>query len=413
MNWPLLTAFFAVVAAAPMVAYTQPSTENYAYAVTSNVKGDYQWTEVKEIDLNTGNILRNVYENAKGNYKMFNARTGQEIHATPPDSQSPFSGLSAACAYHKETNRLYYASMFINQLRYLDLNSPTPQVYIFDNEPLGGSNDMSIEANHFTRMVIGPDGNGYALNNDGKRFIKFTTGENPVITNLGQLTNAPENGAVSISDANTSWGGDMIADVSGNLYIISANNYLFKIDVQARTAKYITKIKNLPVGFTTNGAAVDNKGNLTLSSANFITAYYKIDPITWEATAITNNDLLYNTSDLANENLLLQTDLVVLSKDDPQSRPTRDREEKVTIYPNPAKPNQPIQVSFKNKGRGKYHVLFADFNGRVISAQQVNVDGASVLSRIPLDLSLAKGLYIVKILDPQNQLLVLKKVIVE
>ncbi|HRE52039.1 MAG TPA: T9SS type A sorting domain-containing protein [Flavitalea sp.] len=420
MNWPLLTAFFAVAAFTCVVARAQPSSENTVYAITSAAKGDYQWTEVKQIDLNTGDVVRNVYESEKGNYKLFNARTGQEIRSitingsTPAESQLPFSGLSAACAYDKAHNRLYYTPMFINQLRYIDLNSPTPHIYIFDNEPLGGSVDMSIEANHFTRMVIGADGSGYAVNNSGSRFIKFTTDENPSITNLGALKNAPENGSVSISDANTSWGGDMISDVSGSLYIISAHNHLFKIDVQTRTAKHITRIKNLPVGFTTNGAAVDNLGNLALTSANFITAYYKIDPVTWQATAVTNNNLLYNTSDLANENLLLQTDLIVLSKeDDPRTRAARDRDEQVTIYPNPVKPNQPIQVAFKNKGRGKYHVLLADFTGRVISARQVNVDGASALSRVPIDLSLAKGLYIVKILDPQNQLLVLKKIIVE
>ncbi len=56
---------------------------------------------------------------------------------------------------------------------------------------------------------------------------------------------------------NTSWGGDMIADASGNLYVITAHNHVFKIDVQSRMATYISEIKELPAGFTTNGAVVD------------------------------------------------------------------------------------------------------------------------------------------------------------
>ena len=51
----------------------------------------------------------------------------------------PFAGFSAACALDKRMNRLYYAPLFINQLRYIDLNTNIPSVYIFKNEALSNA----------------------------------------------------------------------------------------------------------------------------------------------------------------------------------------------------------------------------------------------------------------------------------
>ena len=70
----------------------------------------------------------------------------------------------------------------------------------------------------------------------------------------------------------------MLADEAAYLYVISAHNHVFKIDVQTRTATYLEKIKGLPEGFTTNGAVVDEDGNIIISSANSIISYYKVDP---------------------------------------------------------------------------------------------------------------------------------------
>src|SRR5205085_4942181 len=152
----------------------------------------------------------------------------------------------------------------------IDLNAASPAVYIFNNEKLSNAPDVDAEENQVTRMVIASDGNGYALNNSGSHLVRFTTGENAQITDLGELHDAPENGDMKINDASTSWGGDLLADVSGYLYVISAHNHVFKIDVQTKTATYIQKIKGLPEGFTTNGAVVDSDGNIIISSANSI-----------------------------------------------------------------------------------------------------------------------------------------------
>ena len=39
------------------------------------------------------------------------------------------------------------------------------------------------EAKIVTRMVIAPDGNGYAITNDANTFIRFSTGKKPTRSN--------------------------------------------------------------------------------------------------------------------------------------------------------------------------------------------------------------------------------------
>ena len=384
---------------------------NNAYAITSEKKGAYEWTEVKLIDLSTGNVVSNVFESNKGQFNVFDARSLKEIKlkkvngVISDDDNRPFSGLSAACAYDKKLNRLYYAPMFINQLRYIDLNAASPKVFIFQQEPFSGADNLDAESNQVTRMVIASDGNGYALNNDGAHLVKFTTDQKPVFTDLGSLQNAPENGEMSISDANTSWGGDMIADASGNLYLISAHNHLFKIDVQSRKATYIARIKGLPEGFTTNGAAVNQDGQIVLTSANFVTAYYSVDVKTWKATIIANNERVFNTSDLANENLLFKTALV-----SPAS--AISVAEKISIYPNPVRTSS-FRVTFMNKESGRYNIQLVDLAGRITSDKIVNIVGPGQVSEIKIDPGFTKGMYMVKVLNNNKKEIFVKKIVVE
>jgi hypothetical protein len=277
-------------------------------------------------------------------------------------------------------------------------------VYLFEHDKLVNAADVESEPSQVTRMVIASDGNGYAMSNDGMHLVTFTTQKNPVISDLCADNDAPENGEVSIHDANTSWGGDMLADASGNLYVISALNHVFKINIQTRTATFITKIKELPEGFTTNGAVVDEKGNIILSSANFLTAYYKVDPNGWQATPITSNTQLYNTSDLANERLLLQTEL---SK--PEEIITK---EKISLYPNPVK-NNSFRITFENKESGEYNVQLIDVAGRMVSDRSLTVYNGSQTSEVRLAASLTKGMYMVKVLNNESKEVYLKKIVVQ
>jgi hypothetical protein len=405
-----LRKLVAICAISVSVSASAQTPLNKAYAITSVNKGAIEWTEVRLIDLNTGNVIHNVFENTNGQYNVFNGRTSKEIKLTRQTDSSadnnkrPFAGLSAACAYDKKLNRLYYAPLFINQLRYIDMNTPVPGVYLFEDEPFSNASDLDVEANQITRMVISADGNGYALNNDGSHLVRFTTAEKPVITDLGGLSNAAENGDVSVTDPNISWGGDMVADASGNLYLISAHNHVFKINVLTRVASFIDKIEGLPEGFTTNGAVVDEDGFLVLSSANSITSYYKVNPSDWKAVIIPSNGEVFNTSDLANENFLFGTKLV--------SSDITTQQERIGVYPNPVKSNV-FRVTFTNKPAGKYNVQLVDIAGRMVSDRSVNVFNSGQVSEVRIDPSLSRGMYMVKVLNNNSKEIFIRKIIVE
>src|SRR5690606_40297062 len=138
-------------------------------------------------------------------------------------------------------------TMFIDQLRYIDLR--TMNVYYVTASDFTGMTVKSADqSNIITRMTIGDDGYGYALTNDGTNLIRFSTGKDFTVTNLGRLLDAPENNAVSVHNSCTSYGGDMIADNDGNLYILSARNHVFKVDIETRVATHLGSVKNLEIG---------------------------------------------------------------------------------------------------------------------------------------------------------------------
>jgi len=405
--------FIALLCVFASTTLRAQTSSNSAYAITSEKIGSFEWTEVKMIDLATGSVSKNIFENSKGRYNVFDGRSLKPITVSTDTSQAkenyqkkPFSGLSAACAYDKKSNRLYYTPMYINQLRYIDLSAQVPAVYLFQNETLSSAVDLDAEANQVTRMVIAADGNGYALNNDGSHLVRFTTGDHPSITELGKLGNAAGNGEVSISDPNTSWGGDLVSDANGNLYLITAHNYIFKIDVDTRIATFVEKVKNLAEGFTTNGAVVSEEGKMILSSANFIVGYYSVDPNTWAASLIPSKDQVFNTSDLANENFLFRTQLAQ------SAIPGLVETEKISIYPNPVRANL-FRVNFTNKEAGKYNVQLIDIAGRMVSDNSMTVSSAGQTSEVKIDPSLSKGMYLVKVLDNEHKAVFLKKIILE
>jgi hypothetical protein len=209
---------------------------------------------------------------------------------------------------------------------------------------------------------------------------------------------------MKIAEAGTSWGGDMLADISGYLYVISANNHVFKIDVQTRTATYLQKIKGLPEGFTTNGAVVDGDGNIIVSSANSIISYYKVDPSVWEAKEIAAGNQVFNTSDLANNNLLFQTNLA--KSDDVFVK------EKISVYPNPVK-SKMFRISFDNKEAGEYNVQLIDISGRIVSDKVVSVYTGAQVSEVRVSNNLTRGMYMVKVLNHLNREVYTKKIILD
>jgi len=384
-----------------------------AYAITSSEKGNFNWTDVKQIDFATGNVTRSVFEAKQTNFTVYSARTGKEIktfvqNGVNTSVTTPVASLAAACAYDQRHNRLYYAPLFMNQLRYIDLDEKEPKIYYFDNESFTPATDLNNEANHITRMVIAADGDGYALSNDANHLLRFTTGRKAVITDLGALKDDENNGDRSIHSKATSWGGDMIADAAGNLYVISAFRQVYKVNIQTKVATWLTEIKGLPATFTTNGAVVDNEGFLIVSSANTAEGYYKVDMRTWQGSRIDIKGTVFNASDLANGNLAFANDVPSV----PLINRAVIRNEKFALYPNPAAGSQ-VYVSFNIKEKGRYTIQMLDLTGQVISEKIAVIDNGAQVIPMNVRAGLAKGPYMVKVLSNSKKAVFTDKLIVE
>ena len=447
-----------------------------AYAITGSEKGNRVWTEVRLIDLTTGEMINPVYE-SKSEVKRLNARTKKPIVISEPaeptvsfishnapgtttrtaktddgdiviittgkapstangmnaaqtftrerevrirtrhyKKEDPFATSSAACAYDKKHGRLYYTPMGINQLRYIDLKEKSPTIYYFENEKFGNVNGMGDVHNQITRMVIASDGNGYALTNKADQLIRFTTKKKPEITELGRVTDDASNGKISVSDHHA-YGGDMVADDKGNLYLITANRRVYKISIETRVAKYMGSIKGLPEKFTTNGAIVENENSIIVTSSTSTKGYYRFTLENMQAELVSNGGPVFNASDLANANLLsgkkkkdeqplAQEDVVAQEQGlktavEKSIRTDQGRPHALSVYPNPVT-NYQTKLVLTDYPEGRYEIQVMDLMGRQITKQAISVYSKSQTVDCRIPAQAAKGTYLVRIMNSEN-----------
>ena len=380
------------------------------FAITGDGNHDYMWMNIRQVDIKSGKIVKDIYQREKTSFVMMDA----DSKAQSFTQSKPTETMVAAAAYDKNQNKLFFTPMRVGELRWLDLNAKgDPQKYFTVTSSLLNTNAaLNDEANHFTRMVIAADGNGYALNNDGSRLVKFTTGKKVTITDMGPVVDDESNKTVSIKNKCTSWGGDMIADAYNKLYIISANHYVFMLDVETRVAKQIGYITGLPGNYSTNGAAVDADGNVVVASANTFAGYYKFSLKDYAATLIAGSDMVYNASDLANGNLLYQkeADAARTFADFKPIVPVLTNE--AHIYPNPVINNE-FKIYFEGQQAGKYNVAITDLSGKPVMNRIVTVSGKVQVETVTLNRSFAKGMYMVKVTDANNKFIFTERVVVQ
>ncbi len=406
MNIKLLlsTTFIA----ASFIASAQDAGKTFA--ITGDGNRDFLWMNIRQVDITSGKIVQDVYQRDKTSFVMMDADT----KTASASLQRPTETMVAAAAYDKNQNKLFFTPMRVGELRWLDLNAKgdAQKYYTVTSSLLNTNAALNDEANHFTRMVIAADGNGYALTNDGSRLVKFTTGKKVTITDLGPVMDDEANKTVSIKNKCTSWGGDMIADAYNKLYIISANHYVFTLDVETRVAKQIGYISGLPDNYSTNGAAVDKDGNVVVCSANTFAGYYKFSMTDFNATLIEGSDMVYNASDLANGNLLYQkeVDAARVFADFKPVVPVLTNE--AHIFPNPVTSSE-FSIYFDGQAAGKYNVTITDLSGKPLSNTIVTVNAKTQVERVALSKKIAKGMYMVKVTDASNKFIFTERIVVQ
>jgi len=383
------------------------------FAITGNGTGDFRWMNIRQVDITTGKVVQNIFQADQKSFSLVDAANRKpsalqnfkfDNNGNPSVVQlqdAPTLTMVAAAAYDKRHDKLFFTPMRIGELRWIDMSAKGDAPQFFEEKTaLLNTNDLNDEANHITRMDIAADGNGYAITNDGNHLIRFTTGKKTVVTDLGNLVDAEDNkSGISIHNKCTSWGGDMIADAYGKLYVISAARQVFKVDIDTRIASYIGSITGLPATYTTNGAAVGDDNYIIVSSANSFDGYYKFKLDNLAALKVEGSDTQYNASDLANGNLLFQKEAD--AKKDfniPSLAPLAPITTDARIFPNPVTANE-FKVSFDGQKAGQYNITLTDLSGRAMMAAKVAISSKFQTETVRISKTIGKGIYLVKVTD--------------
>lgn len=395
---------------------TLAQNDRFAYAITDLQQAGSGWNALRKLDLKSGEYSSVLLNGTDTKLTIFDATTRNAFKVAPDlrygnIMESPFNTGVAAMAYDKKNNRIYYTPMFIDQLRFIDLK--TMRIfYVNDQSFTGAGNLHSDEGKIVSRMVIASDGIGYAITNDGSSFIKFTTGKKIQITQLGSLVDDPSNAAVSISNRCSSWGGDMIGDDEGSLYILSNRNSVFKINRETKVAKLLGYIKGLPQGFTTNGAVVTSEGKILVSSAIYEKSYFIIDPVNWTASEFKSATSVFRSPDLANSNYLQTKPRTSVPEIITRRAPETIISEKIMVYPNPVT-NDQFTLQFGKIDAGNYNIELTDVMGRLILQKGVNVSTEDQVEIFSLKSTTARGIYLVKVSDKNGKSVISQKLVVQ
>lgn len=415
MRKVLLSAFL-FIGLILVSALTYSQNDRFAFVVTDLQNTGSSWNALRKMDLKTGEYSSVLLNGTDATLPVLDA-ISKKPYTSMADTrygnylQSPFSTGVAAMAYDKKNNRLYYTPMFIDQLRYVDLK--TMKLYYVTDQAFTGFGSMhNDEGKIVTRMVITPDGTGYAITNDASSMIRFTTGKKIQISQLGALVDDPANGNVSIQNRCSSWGGDMIADDNGKLYLITARNSVYTVDIESKVATLLGYIKGLPQGFTSNGAVVNNEGKILVSSAVNAAAYYIVDPTTWAATEFKPAEGIFRSSDLANSNYLQTRPRNNTTEIVTRRAPENPVNDKIIIYPNPVTHKQ-FTLQYGKISAGNYNLELTDVTGRLIMQKTLNIAAEGQVETISLKPTTAGGVYLLKISDQKGTSVISQKLVVQ
>jgi len=425
----LLLLFFTVIF---FKGFSQENSR--AFAITGQTIANFNWTDIRVIEMASGNTNATLFENGKTKFSFIDAETRKTVdqftlkgyqaaiqqnsgavssNKIAIDNPSPTMLMSAAAAYDKRHDKLFFATMRTGQLVWLDLRARngSPSFYTIQKTLINNVN-YNDESLNITRMTIGADGNGYALTNDGNHLIRFTTGSKTIISDLGNLVDAESNNGTSVHNKCSSWGGDIIADAFGNLYLFSASRTVFVIDPATRIATFKGTVSNLSPSYTVNGAAVINDNNVIISSANTFEGFYSVNMKDLSATKLNTKGQVYNASDLASCNLLHQD-----QKQNSVGVPALGNidiigNRLISVYPNPVSNGQ-VKITFEGNAAGKYKIALTDLQGRFIGSKDVYIKGAGQVENFQIRTKQASGVYMIKITDAASKSIFSDKLIIE
>jgi len=384
----------------------QAQADRFAYVVTDQQVGGSNWHFLRRIDLAGGVVTQTLFEGLSTQRPVYQAGSGKAVLS--PDA--PFQSGVAAMALDPRTNRLFYTPMQIDQLRYIDLN--TWKTYYVSNTTLASNRTATSDAGAMvTRMTIGADGYVYALTNDARHLIRFSTGGLPVIEDLGSLVDDPANNGQSVHLSCTSFGGDMIADDKGNLYLMTSAQYLFQINIRSKIATYLGTVKGLPVGYSVNGMAVTDRNQVLVTSA-VEPGYFLVDPTNWTAAAWPVKESSWNGSDLANGNVLSSKAPTLVEKKATPPAEILSTKGSIAVFPNPIL-DQQFQLRLRDLTPGGYQMEVTDMMGRQVLSQAVQISTENSTLPVMLPKGQTQGLYLIKLSGMESRKVYQQKFLIQ
>lgn len=388
-------------------------SQSSSFFAISSAEEQHQWLNIQMINGKDVQKTQTLYNYKNQNVYFINAVTNTAIPTSNsnPRQTGPTGSMVAAAGFDAQHQQLFFIPMFVPELRWADVSNPAAPRYFAMDVPVLSQLNFNNPANQITRMTIGADNNGYALSNDGNQFIRFTTGIKPIAANLGALVDAASNGQNSVHNQCSGWGGDLVAADDGSLYLFTQKAHVYQINITTRIAKYLGHINGLPENFTTNGAAVDENGEVVVSCATGNFPLYRLSLKTLSAQpAFGQASQVFNVSDMASGHLLFQ------KKAADRRRPGTQRfilaNQKVSIYPNPVTENR-LNVNFESVTNGIHHVQLLDLSGKILLTQVVNISGIKQIRELKISAALSKGVYLVNVLNEKAQIIYSEKIILQ
>lgn len=329
-------------------------------AVTGLTKGKIEFNDFRKIDLNnlnSSNILVSKADN---------------LSLVSEDGKACECGKYIAAMTTNAAGDVFYIPMTQSRLMTVNTASKTGTFTNIEKSSL----DTKDQGTYFARMTTAADGFMYALNNNGTELLKISPSGN--VQNLGAASGFIAE-MKKLSNETQAFGGDMIADAFGNLYVISAAGNVFKLNPNNQNTSFVGKIKGLPENYTVNGAAVAKDGSVVLATTSDA-GFYTLNFDSLEAKFASNYDVpVYDLSSLY---LLKQNQVESLSNSS------------YNLYPTIVKTNELNIVSKVNEAT-KLDITVWNLNNKMVYSNSVAVQSVGDF-KVNLDGALQPGIYILK-----------------
>lgn len=361
------------------------------YALTGKSSTHVMFNDFRAVDLRSGSsgtIFMNADQVQKVHSQVLNtdvSESRQSVH----HAQSP---AMATLAY--SGHNLFFSPMFSPNIYVL--NTQNKKITLVENNAIQTS--ACQVASHITRMTAGADGHVYAIDNGASQLIRISEENGKyTVTNMGKIHDRSTDPGQSLQTPAAGYGGDMVADAAGNLYILAASGNVFSVSPKTMSASFLGSITGLPEGYSLNGAAVTADGNIVVASAKG-QGFYEVDFATLRAKPL-NNGLNLNIYDLASKYFL----------NDLNKNVTTDFAG-VKVYPTKVKDGEVFIRTSDDKMKLFFVELF-DASGVKVLSQSANIQRSGTASVSVHNLK--TGLYILNVSNEKGDRLSSAKIIIE